>query len=487
MKVYRLLRNNQETGPFTAEELLQKGLKPYDLIWVDGKSAAWRYPSEVDVFKPYIAPVDEQPYDRFYKKNDNVPEEKPAQKPLVKPKFRIRAESHKIELVEPEKTNIAQPGKEQPASPITKPAETTITVSAPVQEAAPAWQDALNDWQTQQPEQKESTPVKQPSTIQFPPSSPDELDENYSERLFRAKQNGNRSRQVLSYAVLAVLAPLLIAGMWFGFKHNDAQEEPVTTAAVTEAKDAENKVSTSESVVKPMVVEEKKEEQHAVVKATPPATGAPVTKVAVAPEKHNAASETLVKKPENKPVSTTLPKETNKAIAATNLSDPHVAKPPVVTPGKKATTAPQQVNAVAPAVVNVPVANKPKADAAIAKANTPVATSAAAYNPPPVVSGKKISSYVDVQQENLPAAPGEKSVRFHVKNLGDAQVDLVVLDLQYFDGRGNLRKGSTMYFKKIPAQNDIAVDAPIVKDADRVSYKVSLLSIEQKGVYIVAE
>src|SRR5690606_3987126 len=32
------------------------------------KSAAWRYPSEVEELKPYAPAVEEQPFDRFYKK-----------------------------------------------------------------------------------------------------------------------------------------------------------------------------------------------------------------------------------------------------------------------------------------------------------------------------------------------------------------------------------------------------------------------------------
>lgn len=72
MKKYLLLRSNKQSGPYSADELRQMGLKPYDLIWVDGKSAAWRYPGEVDELKSFAPPVEEQPYDRFYKKPEEV-------------------------------------------------------------------------------------------------------------------------------------------------------------------------------------------------------------------------------------------------------------------------------------------------------------------------------------------------------------------------------------------------------------------------------
>lgn len=53
-KIYKLLRDNRQTGPFTLEELVQLGLKPFDLIWADRLTAGWMYPSEIDVLKPYL-------------------------------------------------------------------------------------------------------------------------------------------------------------------------------------------------------------------------------------------------------------------------------------------------------------------------------------------------------------------------------------------------------------------------------------------------
>ncbi|MFL5788040.1 MAG: hypothetical protein ACJ748_08305, partial [Flavisolibacter sp.] len=64
-KVYLLLRNNLQTGPYTIDELLQQQLQPDDLIWVEGKSLAWSYPSEIKELSPT--------------------KENPAQKPQVSP------------------------------------------------------------------------------------------------------------------------------------------------------------------------------------------------------------------------------------------------------------------------------------------------------------------------------------------------------------------------------------------------------------------
>lgn len=51
LKVFRLLRNNSETGPFTIGELLQQQLVSSDLVWVDGESTAWAHPQEMPNLK----------------------------------------------------------------------------------------------------------------------------------------------------------------------------------------------------------------------------------------------------------------------------------------------------------------------------------------------------------------------------------------------------------------------------------------------------
>lgn len=66
--MYLLLRNNKQSGPYSLEELKSMGLKAYDLVWLEGKSAAWRYPCEIEELSAFAPPVEEQPFDRFYKR-----------------------------------------------------------------------------------------------------------------------------------------------------------------------------------------------------------------------------------------------------------------------------------------------------------------------------------------------------------------------------------------------------------------------------------
>lgn len=53
-KVYLLLRNNLQSGPFNVDELLQHDLKPTDLVWEEGRSAGWSYPYEIPSLKSFF-------------------------------------------------------------------------------------------------------------------------------------------------------------------------------------------------------------------------------------------------------------------------------------------------------------------------------------------------------------------------------------------------------------------------------------------------
>ena len=54
MAGYLLLRDNKESGPYSLADIIAKKLKPHDLIWVEGKSAAWRYPEEITELSSHV-------------------------------------------------------------------------------------------------------------------------------------------------------------------------------------------------------------------------------------------------------------------------------------------------------------------------------------------------------------------------------------------------------------------------------------------------
>ncbi len=125
MQHYRLLRNNKESGPYTWKELAHLPLKPYDLVWVDGKSAAWRYASELPEFKELAPAVEEDFYQLFHKS----PAEKSTEalRPVAAKPINVPADS-------PGKKRVAVILPEQAAAPKKEPATAPAPVAAPVPE-----------------------------------------------------------------------------------------------------------------------------------------------------------------------------------------------------------------------------------------------------------------------------------------------------------------------------------------------------------------
>jgi len=149
MASYLLLRDNKESGPLSLDELVSLGLKPYDLIWIEGRSAAWRYPSEIPELKNFAPVVEEQPYDRFFKKPLEtstpepvfeekiklVAETKPVIEEPVKPKEIFKPKEEKKETVKPQPVisksqKIEEPGGDTYQDYLPKPRK-QVFVSMP--------------------------------------------------------------------------------------------------------------------------------------------------------------------------------------------------------------------------------------------------------------------------------------------------------------------------------------------------------------------
>ena len=215
MASYLLLRNNKESGPYSLEGLIQLGLKPYDLVWVEGRSAAWRYPSEVEDLKFYAPAVEEQPFDRFYKKPSELKadEEKKqleieqtfakAKKTHAHPEVKIVSEIQKevkseipeevIEVKKPiEETEIKTPKKQVYVS---MPANSgkTVFIKKTEQVAAANVNDAVNNLYNNSSNSYKEEPVKKPEPVianAYSPSYSD-LVSDYNKTQNNGKKNSS--------------------------------------------------------------------------------------------------------------------------------------------------------------------------------------------------------------------------------------------------------------------------------------------------------
>ncbi len=171
MSTYRLLRDNKESGPYSFEELSAKGFKAYDLVWVEGKSAGWRYPGEITEFRLMAPVVEEQPFDRFYKKPSATEEPPPSileQKRLARLQQETEARQQYL------KPQPAKPAAVAiPVTAVTAPAAISPKIVGPhIHVTMPVLQTAATTTATVSPKEQTkavsnttSFQPKQPSTV----------------------------------------------------------------------------------------------------------------------------------------------------------------------------------------------------------------------------------------------------------------------------------------------------------------------------------
>ena len=83
MKSYLLLRDNQEFGPFTLEEIKEKHLQPFDLVWEKSSSTQWLYPTELEELKTFVSKPEPKLIKQKARPVDNI-EQAPARSVINK-------------------------------------------------------------------------------------------------------------------------------------------------------------------------------------------------------------------------------------------------------------------------------------------------------------------------------------------------------------------------------------------------------------------
>ena len=173
MPAYRLLRSNKETGPYSLNDLVTMGLKPYDLIWVDGRSAAWRYPSEVPELKDFAPVIEEQPYDRFYKKSSESENagEVHLKEPAIPRSETISPQRNFVTEITP-KQEVQKPRIEPVQSVQFKQEEQPVKQEQPIKHEEQVLKRVVSETyspsvSSPQPQQKKKVFVSMPESIAF--------------------------------------------------------------------------------------------------------------------------------------------------------------------------------------------------------------------------------------------------------------------------------------------------------------------------------
>ena len=230
MTSYLLLRDNKESGPYSLNDLLGLGLKPYDLVWVNGRSAAWRYPSEVDELKAYAPGVEEQPFDRFYKK-PAAEEHYVLTKATSTSSYQPKPVEEAVRTFVPKKSVfVTLPGnvtavKQQENYSSYMPAPAVAPISSPKPEPQPVAVDNFSE--------QTISIVENPETAKVKYSQPlDEIKEMYVKTLHERKEKIARKSVMKVYALrAAVVAGLIGIGVLAGYIFRSRDAQPVAQHA----------------------------------------------------------------------------------------------------------------------------------------------------------------------------------------------------------------------------------------------------------------
>jgi hypothetical protein len=437
--MYLLLRDNKQSGPYTLDDLKAKGLKAYDLVWVDGRSAAWRYPSEVEELSAFAPAVEEQPFDRFFKK--------PASLQIVSSASRTAAQPASSTLPVSTSTFPAGPSATLPAgeSPYTaSPRKRNIYVTmpggaAPVVIAREPAREPLRETV------RESERMAEMVDLPTASAGGSAVERTPHESRLR---NGNGAAIVKPVAIGFGILLLLAAGIFIGLLIN--KDAPVRQKLVAVAGPANNIHPTSQQLPPPPVV----------VKQTDPSLA---LSTPVVTESTVAATEPTG----NKPPKITPPKQ-KAAVAPRSQAKSQGALPLTMTTdssaGGIAVVRREAVHRAAPAdpVGNEAVPDKGKDAAAKLSLANQIAVGANKY---------EVGTF-----------GGISDLQVTVTNRSAYPLDLVVVEVQYIQANKKTYKTENLYFHGIGAGAALMQEAPKSSRGIRVQYKITMINSKELGL-----
>jgi hypothetical protein len=469
MLSYLLLRNNKESGPLSQEQLLQLGLKPYDLVWIEGKSAAWRYPSEIPELKDYAPMVEEQPYDRFYKKQTEQKEpvhEQEAVAVSVNDVYGKQKEikEEKYEYYMPAKTasliKQADELREQKlvATPLTEAYEEPKEIKEVKKITEERYEQympkkAVSVIMPKQATQKKEEPVFIPAPI--PPvvraiaerpdvetkySQPlDDIKEMYVRQLQQRKHKTAQKKFIIqSLKKVAVFVAIIGSGVLIGF------------------------------MIKPKHASKNNAVNTPVQKISPLNTNEPANQETIQADLNNKDASS-VKENKQQPVNT------KNEVAA---NEPK-SLPPIVADNKTSITEKkneekdESINqSIAPATINTPGGERNKSSRNNTSANEP--------NEKSIVAREEVSKLVSVKSNNykLGTFGGFHNLELTVINNSKYALDNVMVELQYLKLNEEPIKIEHIRFQSIEPESSLSIRIPDSKRGAKLLYKI--IKVESK-------
>jgi hypothetical protein len=470
MSQYLLLRDNKQSGPYNLDELTAKGLKAYDLIWIEGKSAAWRYPSEIQELKPFAPVVEEQPYDRFYKRQNTT---------VKKQQETVGASSASNNIPGTTKSqvesnaqnqatinNTTEPSQPKKSSSTSLPNRRVVVImpggmnKEPQREsvffhetvenkiAQPEKKPVITETRSAQPE-RQITPTnkEQVAAKKAVPALPlydDELVEFRKAPVVNSAQRNHRkaAKSKLPKILASTIIMLTICGIiGWAYNYNFTERQTVTPIAIP-----------TETVQLP--------ETHTVFNNEPSA----------ALENVNTAENQLT-------AEEMLAAENQAAIDSVSLN----AEPPGLTVKKPVAKPKKVINAVN----QLPQQTEPVTESVQQTRSEIAAANTDNEEAEKKTARRNIAELIRVSKNDfkIGAFGGISNLELKVTNTSPYPVDLVVVEVKYLLANKKEFKTENVYFKNLAPGATATKEAPKSTRGIQVSSKVALITSKALGMY----
>jgi hypothetical protein len=454
MTTYLLLRDNKESGPYSFEDIRQKGFKAYDLVWIEGKSAAWRYPSEVEEFKAFAPAVEEQPFDRFFKRpsqNEQPAPQNPQINPQVNPHITLQPRPSEPSTV---------PGKR--IIYVTLPAGRSIPASRPPA-AAVAAVAAVASAVAQPPIRANVAPIGEEKFSQ----TRDDMWKSAVEINPRS-QSSPWKRVLQPVAAVVCILALLAAGIFIGLSINresiGISKKIVKETALTPVSHTERTLHTevpvtSEASPAGQPSSTSTQGSGPVTQSAIPVaqTRIPVTPVLTPPPSNTSD---ILRSNSGKPASTIAlatiqKKKTNTPRQNLMLAD----KAPIATPARDSSA------------TGLPIVHRE----AIHRGDETFDKDAIKSN---------IANLLSVGSNTYTVGTfgGISDLQVTVSNRSIYPIDLVVVEVQYVQANKKTFKTENMYFRGIAPGAALMQEAPKSTRGIKVQYKITLINSKELGL-----
>lgn len=485
MANYLLLRDNKESGPFAAEDLVKMGLKPYDLVWVQGKSAAWRYPSEIDELKPYAPEVEEQPFDRFYKKPAATETVQQVSQPVkltatVNDQYEAYLPKVATEQEQPVKKRsvfVTMPGQVAERKVAVKPVP--VTQPKPVPTPIPDYT---------LPEVEETISITENPVAKIKYSQPlDEIKEMYVKTLKDRKDKiARKSFMKISLKRAAVVAGLIGIGLLAGFI---LKSKPAANAQLAQQLPVINTlaVTNDQQITPGQPVSQETQKTDPPAETTPDdrqVTAAPEMHekvVAEKPQRQLSEPAPLISsdEPRSKKARTSLPaettetKDTRKPLAVMPSADTRKSQEEYAAAETNPVTGERTKSVrMVPPVSSNEKTSRTENERPSSTNNTTAANTNALSG-----LGDKVS--VSSNDYKRVALGGIRNLELTVSNHSKYDLDEVAVELQYLKPGDQILKTQVVQFKSVGANNTETLRIPDTNRGVKVQFRIVRIGSSQ--------